>query len=160
MKKYLALLVTIIMAFALVACGDTSDTTTSNTETDQTEVQEEVEEEPEVKDPTADMTAEQKNAYKAAKNYLEFSGFSKQGLIDQLSSEYGDNYPVDVAEFAVNALEENGEVDWVEECKESAQSYLDFSSFSKEGLIEQLTSEYGDKYTQEEAEAAVEEVYK
>ena len=160
MKKLLALLLTLIMTFALAACGDTSDTTTSDTEADQTEVQEEIGEESEEKDPTADMTMEQKNAYKAAKSYLEFSGFSKQGLIDQLSSEYADNYPEDVAEFAVNALEENGEVDWVEECKESAQSYLEFSSFSKEGLIEQLTSEYGDKYTREEAEAAVEEVYK
>ena len=160
MKKFFSLLLTLIMIFTLASCGDTSTSTNSDTEANQNEVREEMEEESQEKDPTEDMTMEQKNAYKAAKSYLEFAGFSKQGLIDQLSSEYGDNYPVDVAEFAVNALEENGEVDWVEECKESAQSYLDFSSFSKEGLIEQLTSEYGDKYTQEEAEAAVEEVYK
>lgn len=159
MKKILAFILILIMCFVLAECGDTSDTAPSDTETAQNEVQEDVKEEPEEKDPTADMTMEQKNAYQAAKNYLDMAGFSKQGLIDQLSSEYGDNYPLEVAEFAVNAIEENGEVDWVEECKESAKAYLEFSSFSKQGLIEQLTSEYGDKYTQEEAEAAVEEVY-
>lgn len=109
----------------------------------------------ETPDPTDEFSAEQKNAYKAALNYLEYSGFSKAGLVDQLSSEYGDKYPVEVAEFAVQYLEDNDLVDWQAEAIESAQSYLEFSGFSRTGLIDQLSSEYGDKYTAEEAAAAV-----
>ena len=111
-------------------------------------------------DPTAGFTAAQKNAYKSAQSYLEFMAFSKEGLIDQLSSEYGDGYDREDAEVAVEALEEAGKVDWVEQAKKSAQNYLDFMSFSKDGLIEQLESEYGDKYTHEQAVEAVEAVYK
>ena len=101
------------------------------------------------------LSVEQRNAVIAGKSYLSFSGFSKQGLIDQLSSEYGDNYPEEVASFAVQYLEDNKLVDWGEEAVESAQNYLDFSGFSRLGLIDQLTSEYGDQFTKEEAETAV-----
>jgi hypothetical protein len=38
-------------------------------------------------------------AVKAAQSYLEFKGFSCQGLIDQLSSPYGDQFTVDQASF-------------------------------------------------------------
>ncbi len=55
------------------------------------------------------MTNEQQRAYNSVLKYLEFMPFSKQGLIDQLSSEYGDNFPEDVAKFAVKALEKNRE---------------------------------------------------
>lgn len=111
-------------------------------------------------DPTADMTTAQKNAYKAGLNYLDFMPFSKQGLIDQLSSDYGDGYEVTDAEVAVNAIEESGQVDWVEQAKKAAQNYLDMMSFSKDGLIEQLESSAGDQYTHEQAVEAVEAVYK
>ena len=106
-----------------------------------------------------DWTNEQKNAYKSAKQYLQFMAFSRQGLVDQLSSEYGDGYPEDVAEFAVSQLEERGEVDWDEQAEKSAREYLNYSSFSKSELIDQLSSEYGGKFTREQAERDVETVY-
>ncbi len=109
--------------------------------------------------PETEMTPSQKNAYKAAKNYLEFMAFSKEGLIDQLSSEYGDGYDRADAEFAVNKIEEDGDVDWNEQAEKAAQNYLDSMAFSKDGLIEQLESEYGDKFTHEQAVHGVEAVY-
>ena len=124
------------------------------------EVEATVEETTEAPDPTEGLTVAQKNAYEAGLDYLEYMGFSKQGLIDQLSSEYGDGYEKADAEVAVETIEKNGLVDWVEEAKESAQSYLDSMSFSKDGLIEQLESPYGDNYTHEQAVEAVEAVYK
>lgn len=45
-----------------------------------------------------------KNAYKAAKHYLSFTSFSKQGLIHQLSAEYGDKYTLEQAEYAANKV--------------------------------------------------------
>ena len=75
------------------------------------------------------------------------SGFSRQGLIDQLSSEYGDQFSVQDATAAVDSLH----VDWNAQAVRSAQSYLEMSGFSCQGLIDQLSSPYGDKYTVDQA---------
>lgn len=155
-KKLFALLLCLCMVFAFCACGDSSS---SDEAASEDVVAEEAVEETTAADPTAEMTTTQKNAYKAGLNYLDTVPFSKQGLIDQLSSEYGDGYEKEDAEFAVNAIEENGEVDWVEQAKKAAENYLDTMSFSKDGLIEQLESEYGDQYTHDQAVEAVEAVY-
>jgi len=96
-------------------------------------------------------TLEQQNALKQAQSYLDFMSFSRQGLIDQMSSEYGSGYPVDVATWAVDTLA----VDWNAEAVEQAQSYLDFSSFSRQGLYDQLTSPYGGQFTPEQANHAL-----
>jgi hypothetical protein len=93
------------------------------------------------------LNESQRNAVRSAKSYLDFSGFSRQGLIDQLSSEYGDQFLVADATAAVDSLN----VDWKAEAVQTATSYLDMSGFSCAGLIEQMTSDYGDKYTLEEA---------
>jgi Host cell surface-exposed lipoprotein len=50
-------------------------------------------------------------------------------------------------------------VSWKDEAVESAQSYLDMSSYSKQGLIEQLPSSAGDGYTQAQSEYAANKVY-
>ena len=97
----------------------------------------------------------QEEAVASAQSYLEYSSFSRMGLIEQLSSEYGDGYTEEEATSAVDYLEQNGLVDWDQEAIEAAQSYLKNLEFSHDGLIEQLTSEYGEYFTQEQAEQAV-----
>jgi Host cell surface-exposed lipoprotein len=89
------------------------------------------------------LTNQQQNAAKSARSYLSFAGFSRQGLIDQLSSAYGDKYAVQDATIAVDSLN----VDWNAEAVQSAKSYLKVTAFSCQGLIDQLDSSYGDKYT-------------
>ena len=71
------------------------------------------------------------------------SGFSRAGLIEQLSSDAGDGYSAVDAKAAVDSLS----VDWNENAAKSAKQYLDMSGFSCKGLIEQLSSSAGDKYT-------------
>lgn len=93
------------------------------------------------------LTSPQKNAIRSAKQYLSFSGFSREGLIQQLSSSYGDGYDVADATVAVDSLD----VDWNEQAVKSAKQYLDMSGFSCDGLIEQLSSSAGDKYTVSQA---------
>jgi hypothetical protein len=100
-------------------------------------------------------TVSQQNAYGSAKSYLSFKGFSRAGLLNQLTSEYGEAFPAADAEFAVARLEAEGGVDWNAEAAESAKSYLEFKSFSRQGLLEQLTSEYGEQFTPEQAEYGV-----
>lgn len=100
-----------------------------------------------------EMTKAQENAVRSAENYLDFAPFSRQGLIDQLSSEYGDKYSLEDATFAVNHVEKG--VDWNEQARKSAEGYLSWNPMSRQGLIDQLSSEYGDKYTLEQATAGV-----
>lgn len=107
-------------------------------------------------DDKSDWTSEQINAYNSAKGYLNYTAFSRQGLIDQLVYE---QYSEEAAEFAVSQIEERGEVDWYEQAERSARQYLDYTSFSKQGLIDQLSSDAGGKFTYEQAERAVESVY-
>lgn len=100
-------------------------------------------------------TPSQQQAYDSALQYLGFSAFSRAGLIGQLSSEFGDQFPVADAEFAVARIEREGGVDWNEQAAKAAKQYLETSSFSRQGLIDQLASEFGDKYTREQAEYGV-----
>lgn len=93
------------------------------------------------------LTGPQQNAVRSAQNYLNMKGFSKAGLIEQLSSEYGDGYSRADATAAVNSLA----VNWNENAARSARDYLDMQGFSCNGLIEQLSSPYGDSYTRSEA---------
>ncbi|OLT46945.1 hypothetical protein BJF85_00285 [Saccharomonospora sp. CUA-673] len=86
-------------------------------------------------------------AVRSAESYLEFSAFSKEGLIQQLSSPAGEGYPKDVAIQAVDTLD----VDWNEQAAESAQNYLEYSAFSCTGLIQQLSSSAGEQFTEEQA---------
>ncbi|MEP7047375.1 MAG: Ltp family lipoprotein [Ilumatobacteraceae bacterium] len=97
--------------------------------------------------PKPEMTASQENAVRTAQNYLDFSAFSRQGLIDQLSSEYGSQFPIEDATFAVDSLN----VDWNAQAAKQAQDYLDFSGFSCQSLIDQLSSQYGSQFTIEQA---------
>lgn len=93
------------------------------------------------------LTGPQKNAVRSANSYLSMTGFSRDGLIAQLSSPYGDGYSVADATAAVNSLS----VDWNEQAARSAQQYLSMMGFSCNGLIEQLSSDAGDKYTNSQA---------
>lgn len=93
------------------------------------------------------LTGPQKNAARSARQYLSMTGFSRKGLIDQLSSNYGDGYAIADATAAVDSLE----IDWNENAAKSAAQYLSMSGFSCSGLVEQLSSSYGDKYTESQA---------
>jgi len=100
------------------------------------------------------VTLAMENARSAAKDYLSFSPFSRQGLIDQLSSSYGSGFKVEDATWAVDQLT----VDWKEQAVRAAKDYLDFSPFSRQGLIDQLSSAYGSQFTVEEATYAVNKI--
>jgi ribosomal protein L3 len=90
----------------------------------------------------------QQNAVHAAQDYLSTSPFSKQGLIDQLSSSAGDGYSVQDATAAVDSLT----VDWNAEAVKAAKDYLQTSPFSCQAMIDQLSSSAGDGYTAAQAQ--------
>lgn len=80
------------------------------------------------------ITSAMQNAMDTADSYLDYSAFSRSGLIGQLEFE---GYRTEDATFAVDYLK----VDWNEQAFKSAKSYLDYTSFSLSGLIGQLQYE-------------------
>lgn len=92
-------------------------------------------------------TVSQRNALRTAENYLSIKGFSRLGLISQLSSQYGDGFSKADATWAVDHLK----VNWNEQAVRAGKAYLDMRGFSRTGLIQQLSSEYGDKFTKAQA---------
>ena len=93
------------------------------------------------------LTGPQKNAVESARQYLSLKGFSRDGLIHQLSSRAGDGYDISDATVAVNSLK----VDWNNQAVIAAKEYLDLMAFSCQGLIKQLSSRAGDQFTAEQA---------
>lgn len=96
---------------------------------------------------TSRLTSAQRNAVRSANQYLRMTGFSREGLIEQLSSSAGEGYDLADATVAVDSLD----VDWNENAVRSAKQYLSMSGFSCKGLIEQLSSSAGEKYTVSQA---------
>lgn len=94
-----------------------------------------------------DLTGPQNNAVRSAKQYLSMMGFSRDGLINQLSSDAGDGFEISDATVAVDSLN----VDWNQEAVRTAKQYLTMMGFSCKGLIQQLSSSAGDKYTVDQA---------
>jgi Host cell surface-exposed lipoprotein len=143
----------VLLVASLGACAETpeesaeptpaAEETADEPTTEEAPAEETTEEAP----PEPELTAAQENALEAAESYLEFQAFSRQGLIDQLTSEYGDGYKKKDATFAVDALD----VNWKKQAVRAAEDYLEFQSFSLDGLIEQLESEYGSQFTHAQA---------
>lgn len=98
--------------------------------------------------PRPAMTLGQENALRSAKEYLQMSGFSRTGLIDQLKHE---GFSADEARIAVEAADP----DWVDQAINSAKSYISSGSFSRRSLIEQLSH---DGFADHEAIAGVDAV--
>ncbi|WP_330475821.1 Ltp family lipoprotein [Terrabacter sp. C0L_2] len=80
------------------------------------------------------MTVSQEQAVSKAESYLEFTAFSRKGLIKQLQYE---QFSKADATFAVDHIS----VNWNEQAAKKAQSYLDMMAFSRGSLINQLTFE-------------------
>jgi hypothetical protein len=102
------------------------------------------------------LSVAQQQALVAAKGYLRSGmGFSYQGLIDQLTSAYGNGFAVPDATAAVDSLN----ADWNAQAVIAAKGYLSSGQgFSHQSLVEQLTSAYGNKFTPEQAEYAASQV--
>lgn len=100
---------------------------------------------------TVEVSQEFENALASAESYLEWTSFSKKGLYDQLTSEYGEGFPEDAAQYAVD----NVDADWKAEAVEAAELYYYDMNMSKSGVWDQLTSEYGEQFTEAEADYAI-----
>ena len=79
-------------------------------------------------------TVSQQNALRKAADYLDYTAFSRPGLIGQLEYE---KYSTADATWAVDRVT----VDWNEQAAKKAKDYLEYTSFSRSGLVDQLLYE-------------------
>jgi host cell surface-exposed lipoprotein len=102
------------------------------------------------------VTASQQQALDSAQSYLGLdSGFSRQGLIDQLDSPYGGKFSVADATWATD----HSGADWDAQAVLAAKGYMNLGTgFSRSGLIDQLDSPYGGKFTLAQATYAARHV--
>ena len=105
----------------------------------------------EEKAPEEKVPTEYKSALKKAKTYSDTMYMSKAGLYDQLVSEYGEQFTVEAAQYAIDNLE----ADWNVNALEKAKTYQDTMAMSPSAVYDQLVSEYGEKFTAEEAQYAI-----
>lgn len=158
-KKIVALLLAGTMVISLSACGEsessssdskanttteetakTDDTNTSDTSNETTQDNQE-----------AEVPTEYKSALTKAKAYSETMHMSKAGLYEQLTSEYGEKFSAEAAQYAVD----NVGADWNANALAKAKEYQDSMAMSPEAIRDQLTSDAGEKFTQEEADYAI-----
>ena len=97
------------------------------------------------------VPAEYRSALNKAKSYAETMHMSKAGIYDQLTSEYGEKFSPEAAQYAIDTIQ----TDWNAHALAKAKSYQDKMSISPAAIRDQLTSSYGEKFTTEEAEYAV-----
>lgn len=141
------LLVAIGIIGSFIVAGTSINSFTNNTTSstsDETEQEEVNENEP-------DIPAEYESALSQADSYANNLHMSKQGVYDQLVSEYGGQFKVAAAKYAI----ENVVADWKENALVKARDYQDTQHLSPAAIHDQLTSEYGENFTQAEADYAI-----
>lgn len=97
------------------------------------------------------VPAEYAAALRKADSYANIMHMSKAGLYDQLTSQYGEQFSPEAAQYAVD----NVKTDWNANALAKAKNYQQSMSMSPAAIHDQLTSEYGEKFTPEEADYAI-----
>lgn len=146
MKKILIVSLVLSLLICLSGCGNDGNTPVNGTPQKQSSselVQSEssLTESEESSTSSVQETTSQKNAVRAAENYISVMPFSFKGLVEQLEYE---GYSHSDAAYGANRCG----ADWKEQAAKSAETYLAVMPFSRKELIEQL--EY-DGYTHEQA---------
>ena len=74
---------------------------------------------------------------------------SKQGLYDQLTSEF-EQFTPEAAQYAID----NVNADWKENALKTAKSYQEYADMSTSAIYDQLISDF-EQFTPEEAQYAI-----
>lgn len=99
----------------------------------------------------SNLPTEYRSALNKAQMYNDSMYMSKDGLYEQLTSEYGEKFSAGAAKYAIDNVDAN----WRENALKKAKQYQDDMAMSPDAILEQLSSEYGEKFTVSEAKYAV-----
>lgn len=105
--KWIVLAVVVVIIIAAIAGGGNDNTpqTPSNEDPVATSEQPASNQETSEEKKDADVPTEYKNALKKAETYSKTMHMSKEGVRDQLVSEYGEKFTQEEADYAINNLE-------------------------------------------------------
>lgn len=98
------------------------------------------------------VSTEYQNTLTKGLQYANDLHLSKKAVYDQLTSSYGEGFPADAAQYAVDHMTN---VDWNANALEKAKQYYHDMSMSKSAVYDQLTSEYGEQFTASQAQYAI-----
>lgn len=138
-KKWLFWIIAILVLAAIISSVNSGDKKYENGKTAETSSQ-------------TNIPTEYKNALKKAETYSKTMHMSKKGIYNQLTSEYGEQFTKEAAQYAIDNMNAN----WEENALEKAKTYQDSMSMSKNAIYDQLISEHGEQFTEEEAKYAIE----
>lgn len=97
------------------------------------------------------VPADFESALTKAGQYSEMMHMSKQGIYDQLTSQYGEQFSKEAAQYAIDNLH----ADYNANALAKAKEYQSEMAMSPAAIRQQLTSNYGEKFTPQEAEYAI-----
>jgi len=97
------------------------------------------------------VPAEYKAALNKATEYANTMRMSKKGVYLQLTSDYGEKFTPEAAQYAID----NVKADWNANALAKAKDYQNSMSMSPAKIHDQLTSSYGEKFTEAEADYAI-----
>lgn len=101
--------------------------------------------------PVDNTPKEHKAALSKAKMYAKTMAMSKAAIHNQLTSEHGEKFSQEAADYAMANLT----FDWNANALEKAKMYQETMDMSQEAIRDQLTSSFGEQFTQEEADFAI-----
>lgn len=100
----------------------------------------------------ANVPTDHANALIRAKRYASRMHMSKQRVSEQLTSEYGEKFSETAAKYAIDNLKG---IDWNANALAKGTTYAKRMKMSKQKIFDQLTSQYGEKFTEQEGQYAV-----
>jgi hypothetical protein len=126
-----------------------SSTTIQQTQTKPTDTEKKLDSAP--KKEEVKVSQENKNALKKAEMYGNTMHMSKAGIYYQLTSDFGEKFSKEAAQYAIN----NAKIDYKKQALAKAKLYQEQQAMSKNAIFTQLTSDAGEKFTEEEAQYAI-----
>lgn len=149
-KKVIGFIMCVMVGFAVVGCSSDESITVEDRDNIKVEGTKDIEAEDDIKI-EENIPIEHKSALKKAQMYSDTMSMSKVGLYEQLTSEYGEKFTEEAAQYAID----NIEADWNENALKKAKTYQETMSMSSSAIYDQLISEYGEKFTEGEAQYAI-----
>ncbi len=151
-RAWFIILIVIIVGSIGANLGDSSETVSTNNSSNTTKQETTSNNVESAKQSDSKVPAEYKSALKKAEIYSDTMYMSKSGIYNQLTSEHGEKFSEEAAQYAID----NINADWNKNALEKAKVYQDDMSMSPAAIEDQLKSEHGEKFTADEASYAVE----
>ncbi|NJJ03935.1 MULTISPECIES: Ltp family lipoprotein [Corynebacterium] len=140
-----------LLVVGLVGCSPEATEPADSAPAEEVTQEAAAEEAPAEETPADDVPQEYKSALKKAKLYSDTMHMSKAGIYNQLTSDYGEQFSAEAAQYAID----NVEADWKENALQKAITYQKDLAMSPSAIRDQLVSSHGEKFTEEEADYAI-----